>query len=580
MNGTQARKILGLGFKFTEDELKKAYREASKKYHPDLNKDVDAQEKMQKVNCAYEFLKNNDPNSYCFEDYKKEFIADINSTVRNLKNFNLVNNYSKNIINLYNNYRLRENEIYKNYIADLKKCNSIIQINAISNTYENQLKVLIGDFIEKVFSSWEYNMYNSTFYNELIKVYEDLKISAKNSKNINEALIGFVNSVNKIIEEDNRLETHISERIRKKINKIILEYAKHPYYNILKNKIDKLQKECFDSCIQKRTSPEYRKTAISCETYIKFKIESLDEEINKIFEDYSMFMLDKPKKINGIYDVIKNCPNSEKKRIDDILNKFARELNLINDKDEFYKHYNKVLKELNSILEKLSNIIEKENKRKDVLRIKDELLLKFNLADNTNILVAKNNCDILSRSLNYISSIIDGNINMSKVLYLRKVKFIDYDNDKRILDFLENKVSYIKIPSIVVPHISDERILELYEKIKPIVDINERKYLIREFTLEEVKNLSYLDNVKENITDKISSENLEFVTDFNCYSSIPLDGNFKITTMQVLSQIPNSFKLENGAFEIVGAPIIVSDINSKVYEEYHLSKVRLYKKIG
>lgn len=40
------------------DEIKKAYRKLARKYHPDVNKDKDAEEKFKEINAAYEVLSN------------------------------------------------------------------------------------------------------------------------------------------------------------------------------------------------------------------------------------------------------------------------------------------------------------------------------------------------------------------------------------------------------------------------------------------------------------------------------------------------------------------------------------------
>ena len=49
--------VLGVSKSATPDELKKAYRQLVKKYHPDLNPgDKEAEEKMKEVNEAYEIL--------------------------------------------------------------------------------------------------------------------------------------------------------------------------------------------------------------------------------------------------------------------------------------------------------------------------------------------------------------------------------------------------------------------------------------------------------------------------------------------------------------------------------------------
>ena len=40
------------------DEIKKAYRKLARKYHPDVNKDPQAEEKFKEINAAYEVLSN------------------------------------------------------------------------------------------------------------------------------------------------------------------------------------------------------------------------------------------------------------------------------------------------------------------------------------------------------------------------------------------------------------------------------------------------------------------------------------------------------------------------------------------
>ncbi|MDQ0161288.1 molecular chaperone DnaJ [Aeribacillus alveayuensis] len=48
--------VLGVSKSATKDEIKKAYRKLSKKYHPDINKDPDAPEKFKEIKEAYEVL--------------------------------------------------------------------------------------------------------------------------------------------------------------------------------------------------------------------------------------------------------------------------------------------------------------------------------------------------------------------------------------------------------------------------------------------------------------------------------------------------------------------------------------------
>ena len=49
--------ILGVGRDASEDEIKRAYRKLARKYHPDVNKDKEAEERFKQINEAHEVLK-------------------------------------------------------------------------------------------------------------------------------------------------------------------------------------------------------------------------------------------------------------------------------------------------------------------------------------------------------------------------------------------------------------------------------------------------------------------------------------------------------------------------------------------
>lgn len=50
--------ILGVSESASADEIKKVYRRLARKYHPDVNKEKDAEEKFKEINAAYEVLGN------------------------------------------------------------------------------------------------------------------------------------------------------------------------------------------------------------------------------------------------------------------------------------------------------------------------------------------------------------------------------------------------------------------------------------------------------------------------------------------------------------------------------------------
>ena len=52
--------ILGVSRDADESDIKKAYRKLARRYHPDVNKEADAEEKFKQVNEAYEVLKDSD----------------------------------------------------------------------------------------------------------------------------------------------------------------------------------------------------------------------------------------------------------------------------------------------------------------------------------------------------------------------------------------------------------------------------------------------------------------------------------------------------------------------------------------
>lgn len=58
MNKDKAYEILGLSVDASDDDVKKKFRELTKKYHPDINKDPGAEAKFKEINQAHDAIKN------------------------------------------------------------------------------------------------------------------------------------------------------------------------------------------------------------------------------------------------------------------------------------------------------------------------------------------------------------------------------------------------------------------------------------------------------------------------------------------------------------------------------------------
>ena len=68
MNNTEFYDRLGVSKNASQDEIKKAYRKLSKKYHPDINKEPGAEDKYKEVQEAYETL-SDDQKRAAYDQY-------------------------------------------------------------------------------------------------------------------------------------------------------------------------------------------------------------------------------------------------------------------------------------------------------------------------------------------------------------------------------------------------------------------------------------------------------------------------------------------------------------------------------
>lgn len=156
-------KILEIKPTATENEIKKSYYRLVKIYHPDKNKDINANEQFQKIQSAYEILSNdktrheyqkmNQSDKLSFVEILEKIIND-KLNVEELKKYgiNLVKTdleyIQKNIIHFFNTLNVNELlELFKKGVVPRKEFNNII------NCSESDV-----DLYDEIMAEYFYNL--------------------------------------------------------------------------------------------------------------------------------------------------------------------------------------------------------------------------------------------------------------------------------------------------------------------------------------------------------------------------------------------------------------------------------------
>ena len=137
---------------------------------------------------------------------------------------------------------------------------------------------------------------------------------------------------------------------------------------------------------------------------------------------------------------------------------------------------------------------------------------------------------------------------------------------------------------ISIPEISKEELLARYERIKPIVKLEGKRYFLSNFTEDELTKSSYIWMIKERLGEEFDITKYSPMPqyDFECIHKFSMPNLFKPSIGEVLAQIPNLVLDVVCAFEIIQKPESETDLyrNRIALENgFHTSIVRLYRKV-
>ena len=155
------------------------------------------------------------------------------------------------------------------------------------------------------------------------------------------------------------------------------------------------------------------------------------------------------------------------------------------------------------------------------------------------------------------------------------IKEENLDNEKVIIRTLDSEG--FKYQKIILPEISTEELINRYKKIKPIVRIEDLYYYLREFSLDELKNQSYIWNRHDDKREIVDMDKVETIGEFSCYHTYGYKGFFNPSIEEVLSQFPDDLLKDANLFYLYSSPQDVDDLNKQneiVNAGCHKSKVK------
>lgn len=135
--------------------------------------------------------------------------------------------------------------------------------------------------------------------------------------------------------------------------------------------------------------------------------------------------------------------------------------------------------------------------------------------------------------------------------------------------------------NVSIPDISREELLARYAHIKPIVEIEGKKYFLRDFTEKELASVSCFRDIEALKKEPVGEEFFlaDFQCDITCIHTYEFPQIFEPKIAEILAQIPDSEVPYVDAFEVLEPHRVAEESrkNQAIFDHgFHVSKVRLY----
>lgn len=137
------------------------------------------------------------------------------------------------------------------------------------------------------------------------------------------------------------------------------------------------------------------------------------------------------------------------------------------------------------------------------------------------------------------------------------------DNNKVIIQTLYNERIDFTTQKIILPQISDEELLERYNQIKPVFSEEKLYWYLRRYSLEQIRNQSYLWNAHKDKEEQFDMANAETIAEFSCYHTYGYYGMFKPSIAEVLQQFPDFALKDANAFYMYDSPDDMADLRQQ-----------------